>query len=103
MKKTLTKLLNKHADIIYHKTAVVMFDNYFVKVITKKQPNICHILDENAQQQIDDNYKMIWFITETIILCGWQNISLCGHRDSSLEVEKDPCASQGNFWAPLEF
>ena len=42
-------------------------------------------------------------IVETIILCGRQNIALRGHRDSSLEVEKDPSAPHGNFWALLEF
>ena len=42
-------------------------------------------------------------IIGTIILCGRHNIALRGHRDSSLEVEKDPCAPNGNFWALLEF
>ena len=42
-------------------------------------------------------------IIETIILCGRQNIALHGHRDSFFEVEKDPSAPHGNFWALLEF
>ena len=96
------ELLNKHADKIYHKRAVVAFEE-FVKVMTNKQPSIRHRLDEQAQQQIDTNRKKLQSIVETIILCGRQNISLRGHRDSSLDVEKYPCASHGNFWALLEF
>ena len=108
MKKTLTnfqkalEILNLHADKVYHKTAVVTFED-FVKVMTNVQPSIRHRLDEKAQQQIDANRKKIQAIIETIILCGRQNIPLRGHRDSSLEVEKDPFAPHGNFWALLEF
>ena len=38
-----------------------------------------------------------------VLLCGRQNISLRGHCDSSLDVEKNPTAPHGNFWALLEF
>ena len=102
MKKTLTnfqkalEILNLHAEKVYHKTAVVTFED-FVKVMTNVQPSIRHRLDEKAQQQIDANRKKI---QATIILCGRQNIPLRGHRDSSLEV---PFAPHGNFWALLEF
>ncbi len=38
-----------------------------------------------------------------MLLCGRQNISLRGHRDSSIDVEKNPNAPHGNFWALLQF
>ena len=87
--------------IVYHKIAVVVLED-FVKVMTNKQPSIRHRLDEAAQQQIDINREKMQSIIETIILRGRQNIALRGHRDSFFEVEKDPSAPHGNFWALLE-
>ena len=83
-------------------TAAVAFEN-FMKVMTNKQPRIHHRLDEQSQQLIVANHKKIQSIIETIILCGQQNISPHGYRDSSLEVENNPCAPHGNSWALLEF
>ena len=96
------EILGRHAEKIFHKTATVAFEN-FIKVMTNKQPSIHHRLDEQSRQQIVSNRKMLKSIIETIILCGRQNIPLRGHRDSSLDVEKDPCAHHDNFGALLEF
>ena len=37
------------------------------------------------------------------VLCGRQNIPLHGHRDSTMDKEKDPCVPHGNFWGQLKF
>ena len=60
-------------------------------------------LDQQLRKQIKTNRLKICSIIETIVLCGRQNIPLRGHHDSSLDQEKDPCATHGNFWALLEF
>ena len=64
------ELLNKHAGKVYHKKAVVTFED-FVKVMTNKQPSICDRLDENTRQQIDINRKKVQSITETITSFIW--------------------------------
>ena len=47
------------------------------------------------------NRQFLASILKTIVLCGRQNISLCGHLDSSTELEKDNLfpENRGNFWA----
>ena len=94
--------LNKHAEKFYHKTAVVQMDA-FLKVMTNQQPSIRGQLSEAASQLVASNRKKLHSIIETIVLCGRQNISLRGHRDSGLDVEHRANASLGNFWALLQF
>ena len=53
---------------------------------------------------IQKNRQILRSIVETIILCGRQNISLCGHRDSGIYLEVQGAQSNhGNFWALLIF
>ena len=42
---------------------------------------------------------------KTVIFCGQQNIALCGHRDSALDVERavEGTRNHGNFLALLKF
>ena len=54
-------------------------------------------------QEIADNWLKLCSIVKTVLLCGRQNISLCGHGDSSCDVGRDPTASHRNLWALLEF
>ena len=44
-------------------------------------------------------------IFKTIVLCGRQNIAICGHRDNATEIEKDlaDVDNHGNFRALLDF
>ena len=44
-------------------------------------------------------------IVATVVLCGRQNLSLRGHRDSLIEVEGDESSAlnHGNFWALIKF
>ena len=51
------------------------------------------------------NRQFLASILKTIVLCGRQNISLRGHRDSSTDLEKDNLfpENHGNFWALLNF
>ena len=96
------ELLDKHTNKLYYKTAVVDYE-VFVKVMTNKQPSIQQQLGEIIQENIANNRKKLRSIIETIILCGRWNISLRGHRDSSINLERDLDASRGNFWALLQF
>ena len=81
---------------MYHKTAMVSFEA-FQKVMTKIQPSIARQIDLASQQLVDSNRLKLRSIVETVLLCGRQNISLRGHRDSSCDVENCPNAPHGNF------
>ena len=75
----------------------------FLKVMANKQPSIRRRLSEATAQQIAINCQKLHSIIETIVLCGGQNIALCGHRDSTMDVEHAPNAQHGNFRALLQF
>ena len=96
------ELLRLHAEKMYHKTAVVSFEA-FQKVMTKIQPSIARQINLASQQLVDSNRLKLRSIVETVLLCGRQNISFRGHRDSSCDVENCPNAPHGNFWALLDF
>ena len=100
--KNALELLNKHSDKSYHKTAVVKMDE-FVKVMTGQQQSIGRWFNESSMQLVANNRRKLHSIVETILLCGRQNIPLCGHRDSGLDVDRDTTACHSNFWALLEF
>ena len=55
-------------------------------------------LNQEFRDTIQKNRQILRSIVETIILCGRQNIVLCGHRDNGtdLEVQGAEC-NHGNF------
>ena len=75
----------------------------FLKLMKNEQPSIRRHLSEGLAQQIATNRQKLRSIVETIVLCGRQNMSLRGHRDSMMDVEHTPDAQHGNFWALLQF
>lgn len=97
-----TELLSEHADRRYHKAAILSLEA-FQGVMSQARPSIAHLIETASQQLIANNRAKLRSIVETVLLCGRQNISLRGHLDSSLDVEKNPTAPHGNFWALLDF
>ena len=75
----------------------------FTKVMSGRQLNIQSQLDSIRATTISENRQKLKSIVETIILCGRQNFPLRGHRDSTLDLERDEAANSGNFWALLHF
>ena len=96
------EILSKHQLTEFHKFSVLQMDD-FLKVMTNQQPSIQASLQKSMADQIALNRKKLISIVETIVLCGRQNISLRGHRDSVSDAEHDPSAQHGNFWALLQF
>lgn len=94
--------LDKHSGKDDHKGAHVKIDA-FLKVMTGQQPGIRVQLKDAAKELLAKNRKKLRSIVETIILCGRQNIPLCGHHDSGLDLECNTCENHGNFWALLQF
>ena len=82
--------------------ATVKLDE-FTKVMSGRQLNIQSQLHSILATRISENRPKLKSIVETIVLCGQQNIPLRGHRDSTLDLERDEAANSGNFWALLHF
>lgn len=96
------EILNKHESREFHKFSVIQMDEFY-KVMTNQQPSIRSRLQQAMADKIAVNRQKLYSIIETIVLCGRQNISLRGHRDTFHEVEHAPNAQHGNFWALLQF
>lgn len=61
------------------------------------------MLDENRQKQAKLNRDKITPIIEAIILCGRQEMSLRGHRDSGCIKVDDSTKNEGNFREILKY
>ena len=96
------EILRVHGERMYHKITVVSLVS-FQKVMTNAQQSVAHQLNIASQQQIASNRLKLHSIVETILLCGRQNIPLRGHHDGIYDVENNPTAPHGNFWALLAF
>ena len=94
----------KHAAKEYHKFAVVQADN-FRKVMENWQPDIQQRINQATADRVSSNSQKLASILKVIVLCGRQNIALCGHHDNITDLEKDTLMSEnhGNFWALLNF
>ncbi|CAH1102364.1 unnamed protein product [Psylliodes chrysocephalus] len=66
-----------HSEIQYHKSSVLLADN-FMKMYNKSQPNIISQIDNGYLAQIAENRKRLISIIETIKLCGRQELALKG-------------------------
>ena len=80
--------LRKHLDKEHHKAAIVCAEK-FERSMSGQQPDIQQMLSKSLADRISTNRQKLSSIMKTIVFCGWQNIALCGHRDSVLDVERD--------------
>ena len=96
--------LRKHADKEHHKAAIVRAEE-FKKSMSHQQPNIQQRLSKSLSDRIANNRGKLKSIIKTIVLCGRQNIALRGHRDNTLDIERDATGvhNHGNFTALLNF
>ena len=70
----------EHESTKYHRNRVVAAETV-MSILSGKQDNIEIQLNQQQKQTILENRRKVTPITETIILCGRQGISLRGHRD----------------------
>ena len=102
--KKMYEMCDFHAAREYHNDAIDVCDA-FVVTMSCKQESVLVQLREGARETIQIRRKKLWFIIETIVLCGHQNINLHGHQDSSSDIEGEQAAGKnhGIFWALLNF
>ena len=70
----------------------------FIETQSGIQPTIETSLSRHRQELYDFNSKELYAIIDCIILCGQQNIALCGHHDSNSQLQ---VSNKGNFKAIL--
>lgn len=97
----------EHSNREYHKTCVCSAD-HFLEVQKNPSQSIISKLETGRVHQIEKNRKNIIPIIQTIILCGKQNISLRGHRDSGkITIEEADNVhldkNEGNFREILRY
>ena len=102
--KKMYEMCDFHAAREYHKDAIAVFDA-FVVTMSGKHESVLVQLREGARETIQINRKKLQSIIETIALCGCQNISLCGHQNSSSDIEGEQAAgnNRGIFGLFLTF
>ena len=82
-----------------HKTAMKTMQ-YFHKVKSNAAKPINEMYDEKISSTIKLNRLKLRSITQTVLLCGRENIPLHGHRDDAKHYDSADC---GNFQALLNF
>ena len=60
-------------------------------------------MNHTISDRVYSNRQKLASIIKTILLCGRQNITPRGHRDSATDLEADTLGNHGNFCALLEF
>ena len=77
----------------------------FIEMMSGRRESVAIQLRVGLRDTIQRNRQKFHSIVETLVLCGRQNISIRGHRDSGTDVEGAQSAStnHGNFWALLNF
>ncbi|KAL4152797.1 hypothetical protein QTP88_000630 [Uroleucon formosanum] len=102
--KHATESFRNHSSLQYHLKCLSDTDNY---LNIKKNPSLSieNQLDSSHAKQVMENRKNIIPIIEAILLCGQQNLSIRGHRDSGkIEVENsEPRENDGNFRNILKY
>ena len=98
------EICDAHAERQYHKDAVVACDAFIERMCGKRESVALQLIKE-LREVVQKNRKKLHSIVETIVLCGRQNIALCGHRDSGTDMEslQSEVMNSGNFWALLKF
>ena len=66
---------------------VIVAMTSFLKTQSGIQPTIDTLLSRHRQELYDLNCKRLDAIIDCLILCGRQNIALCGHHDSNFQLQ----------------
>ncbi|XP_060858110.1 zinc finger MYM-type protein 1-like isoform X1 [Metopolophium dirhodum] len=101
--KKAIEVFKKHANLEYHKTALLKSDN-FLNVYLNKSSSIINRIDSERMKQIEENRKRLIPIIECVMLCGQQEIALRGHRDyGPICFSSESNENEGNFRAILKY
>ena len=101
--KDIHEISRFHSQSKYHKTAVVLADN-FIKAYTAPATDVVHRLDSALCQKEQEARKALIPIVKTVLFCAQQGLPLRGHVESrSILDEGEFANNDGNFRAILCF
>ncbi|XP_025208755.1 uncharacterized protein LOC112604102 [Melanaphis sacchari] len=105
-KRLLKMDLSYHNSLQYHKTSLLKAE-MFLNIFVKNVPSIIDTLDNDRTEQIKLNRLKLTPIIECIILCGRQELALCGHRNTGSinfnDASNSNDSNEGNFRAILKY
>ena len=95
-------ILSEHSTKATHLTATTKASD-FLSVMEGGQQPIRQQIHHGLASRIRANCAKLASIIKIIILCGRQNLPLRSNKDNITELEKNPSANHGNFWALAGF
>ena len=96
--KATTKFKQHQDSSEFHKTAIIMGEEFMKRMKQQSKPVIDQLLTVN-QERIERNRQVVKSICKCVILCGKQAFPLRGNRDDSTAQT----GNRGNFQALLDF
>ena len=88
--KKALEMLRKHTDKEHHKSAVVQGGEFQRSISAWSTAQLSVVVEQiSLADRISNNRPKLESIIKMIVLCGRQNIALCGHWDSALDIERD--------------
>jgi hypothetical protein len=100
--KDAIEVFQAHSESEYHKTSIVMADN-FLKIAAGEKTDVLSKLDAERVRQIQQNRARLIPIIKTIIFCGRQELALRGTNEKGSVLQPDESSNDGNFRALLRF
>lgn len=93
-------ILKSHEKLQYHKDAM-MAGSKFKGCLNNPKQTVPFMISASNQSQYhyENNIHILRSIVDTVLLCGKQNISLRGQRDT---FSDDTVSNKGNFLAILQ-
>ena len=93
-------ILTSHEKLQYHKDAM-MAGSEFKGCLNNPEQTVPFMMSASNQSQYEINIHILRSIVDTVLLCGKQNISLRGHRDTFSDNTLT-VSNKGNFLAILQ-
>lgn len=93
-------ILTSHETLQYHNDAM-MAGSEFKGCLNNPEQTVPFMISASNQSQYEINIHILRSIVDTVMLCGKQNISLRGHRDTFSD-DTLTVSNKGNFLAILQ-
>lgn len=98
--KDAIEVFEAHGNSEYHKTSVMMADN-FMTIAAGENVDVLSKLDAERVRQMKENRARLFPIIKTIIFCGRQELALRGTDERGCVLQPDESSNDGNFRALL--
>lgn len=101
--KKATELLSSHNACGYHAAAMLKMEG-FVDTVRNPTRGVDTMLQAKRKEQIENNWRLLVPVIETILFCGRNMLPLRGHRDDGpLDLSLPSKTGEGVFRALLRY